>query len=166
MRKPAKLYSSSLCVAAASHLPFSVAEHIGGIGAGTNSRGDVSWTKLSRLSAACFLWPCLAGIMRRHGFFVCASARELDVNVSVEGTSPMCFSRLCPLMLSPLRHHLIALGIAVDILGCTGAVAERAATLHKIIQVAVELWKSAGDLFALSAVMKALQLPQVSDGGR
>ncbi|XP_062975175.1 SH2 domain-containing protein 3A isoform X2 [Elgaria multicarinata webbii] len=59
------------------------------------------------------------------------------------------------------RHHLLALGIAVDILGCTGAVAERAATLHKIIQLAVELWSSAGDLFALSAVMKALQLPQI-----
>uniref|UniRef100_A0A674J9W2 SH2 domain containing 3A n=1 Tax=Terrapene triunguis TaxID=2587831 RepID=A0A674J9W2_9SAUR len=60
------------------------------------------------------------------------------------------------------RHHLIALGIAVDILGCTGAVAERAATLHKIIQLAVELKGSAGDLFALSAVMKGLQLPQIA----
>ncbi|TFJ97046.1 ankyrin repeat domain-containing protein 23 [Platysternon megacephalum] len=60
------------------------------------------------------------------------------------------------------RHHLIALGIAVDILGCTGAVAERAATLHKIVQLAVELKGSAGDLFALSAVMKGLQLPQIA----
>ncbi|XP_053150323.1 breast cancer anti-estrogen resistance protein 3 homolog isoform X2 [Hemicordylus capensis] len=60
------------------------------------------------------------------------------------------------------RHHLLALGIAVDILGCTGAVAERAATLHKIIQLAVELWRSAGDLFALSAVMRGLQLPQIT----
>ncbi|KAL8164560.1 UNVERIFIED_CONTAM: hypothetical protein K2H54_053503 [Gekko kuhli] len=60
------------------------------------------------------------------------------------------------------RHHLIALGIAVDVLGCTGAVAERAATLHKIIQLAEELWRSAGDLFAFSAVMKALQLPQIT----
>ncbi|XP_074836551.1 SH2 domain-containing protein 3A isoform X2 [Carettochelys insculpta] len=60
------------------------------------------------------------------------------------------------------RHHLIALGIAVDILGCTGPVAERAATLHKIIQLAVELKGSAGDLFALSAVMKGLQLPQIA----
>uniref|UniRef100_A0A670ZXY3 Breast cancer anti-estrogen resistance protein 3-like n=1 Tax=Pseudonaja textilis TaxID=8673 RepID=A0A670ZXY3_PSETE len=60
------------------------------------------------------------------------------------------------------RHHLIALGIAVDILGCTGSVAERAATLHKIIQLAVELWRPVGDLFAFSAVMKALQLPQIT----
>ncbi|XP_043388587.1 SH2 domain-containing protein 3A isoform X1 [Chelonia mydas] len=60
------------------------------------------------------------------------------------------------------RHHLMALGITVDILGCTGGVAERAATLHKIVQLAVELKGSAGDLFALSAVMKGLQLPQVA----
>ncbi|XP_063150451.1 SH2 domain-containing protein 3A [Candoia aspera] len=60
------------------------------------------------------------------------------------------------------RHHLIALGIAVDILGCTGSVAERADTLHKVIQLAVELWRPVGDLFALSAVMKALQLPQIA----
>ncbi|CAM4606472.1 unnamed protein product [Lepidochelys kempii] len=60
------------------------------------------------------------------------------------------------------RHHLMALGIAVDILGCTGGVAERAGTLHKIVQLAVELKGSAGDLFALSAVMKGLQLPQVA----
>ncbi|XP_048347495.1 breast cancer anti-estrogen resistance protein 3 homolog isoform X2 [Sphaerodactylus townsendi] len=60
------------------------------------------------------------------------------------------------------RHHLIALGIAVDILGCTGAVTDRAAILHKIIQLAVELWQSAGDLFAFSAVMKALQMPQIT----
>ncbi|XP_070597671.1 breast cancer anti-estrogen resistance protein 3 homolog [Erythrolamprus reginae] len=60
------------------------------------------------------------------------------------------------------RHHLIALGIAVDILGCTGSVAERGATLHKIIQLAVELWRPVGDLFGLSAVMKALQLPQIT----
>ncbi|XP_051898160.1 breast cancer anti-estrogen resistance protein 3 homolog isoform X2 [Pristis pectinata] len=59
------------------------------------------------------------------------------------------------------RHHLIALGIAVDILGCTGSVGQRSAVLHKIIQLAVELKDSMGDLFALSAVMKALELPQI-----
>ncbi|XP_030052732.1 SH2 domain-containing protein 3A isoform X2 [Microcaecilia unicolor] len=59
------------------------------------------------------------------------------------------------------RHHLIALGIVVDILGCTGTVAERAATLHKIIELALELKASVGDLFAFSAVMKALEFPQV-----
>ncbi|XP_066563930.1 breast cancer anti-estrogen resistance protein 3 homolog isoform X2 [Amia ocellicauda] len=59
------------------------------------------------------------------------------------------------------RHHLIALGIAIDILGCTGTVGQRAGVLHKVIQLANELRQTAGDLFAFSAVMKALELPQV-----
>ncbi|XP_063815130.1 breast cancer anti-estrogen resistance protein 3 homolog [Pseudophryne corroboree] len=60
------------------------------------------------------------------------------------------------------RHHLLSLGVAVDILGCTGDVAERAHTLHRVICLASELKDFAGDLFAFSAVMKALTLPQVS----
>ncbi|XP_075702255.1 breast cancer anti-estrogen resistance protein 3 homolog [Rhinoderma darwinii] len=60
------------------------------------------------------------------------------------------------------RHHLLSLGVAVDILGCTGAVTERAHTLHRIICLASELKDTAGDLFAFSAVMKALMLPQVA----
>ncbi|XP_036391619.1 breast cancer anti-estrogen resistance protein 3 homolog isoform X2 [Megalops cyprinoides] len=59
------------------------------------------------------------------------------------------------------RHHLIALGVAVDILGCTGTVGQRAAVLHKVIQLAEQLRLSARDLYAFSAVMKALELPQV-----
>ncbi|XP_067829125.1 breast cancer anti-estrogen resistance protein 3 homolog [Heptranchias perlo] len=59
------------------------------------------------------------------------------------------------------RHHLIALGVAVDILGCTGSVGQRSAVLHKVVQLAVELKDSMGDLFGLSAVMKALELPQI-----
>ncbi|XP_056403449.1 breast cancer anti-estrogen resistance protein 3 homolog [Hyla sarda] len=60
------------------------------------------------------------------------------------------------------RHYLLSLGVAVDILGCTGEVTERAHTLHRIICLASELKDSAGDLFAFSAVMKALMLPQVA----
>ncbi|KAM3921770.1 SH2 domain-containing protein 3A-like isoform 1-T2 [Leptodactylus fuscus] len=60
------------------------------------------------------------------------------------------------------RHHLLSLGVAVDILGCTGTVAERAHTLHRIISLASELKDFAGDLFAFSAVMKALMLPQIA----
>ncbi|XP_025059732.1 SH2 domain-containing protein 3A isoform X1 [Alligator sinensis] len=60
------------------------------------------------------------------------------------------------------RHRVLALGIAVDLLGCTGTVAERTATLHHIIQLARALRDVAGDLFALSAVMSALQLPQIA----
>ncbi|XP_039341693.1 breast cancer anti-estrogen resistance protein 3 isoform X3 [Mauremys reevesii] len=60
------------------------------------------------------------------------------------------------------RHNTMAIGIAVDILGCTGNVDERAATLNRIIQVAVELKDPLGDLYAFSAVMKALEMPQIA----
>ncbi|XP_018583416.2 breast cancer anti-estrogen resistance protein 3 isoform X1 [Scleropages formosus] len=59
------------------------------------------------------------------------------------------------------RHHLLALGVAVDILGCTGTVGQRAAVLHKVVQLAEELRNTAHDLYAFSAVMKALEMPQV-----
>uniref|UniRef100_UPI0037E95F4C SH2 domain-containing protein 3A isoform X1 n=2 Tax=Semicossyphus pulcher TaxID=241346 RepID=UPI0037E95F4C len=59
------------------------------------------------------------------------------------------------------RHHLIALGIAVDILGCTGTVSQRAAVLHKVISLAQALKEHARDLYSFSAVMKALEMPQV-----
>nr|XP_012430639.4 breast cancer anti-estrogen resistance protein 3 isoform X2 [Taeniopygia guttata]XP_030135041.3 breast cancer anti-estrogen resistance protein 3 isoform X2 [Taeniopygia guttata]XP_030135042.3 breast cancer anti-estrogen resistance protein 3 isoform X2 [Taeniopygia guttata] len=60
------------------------------------------------------------------------------------------------------RHNTMAIGIAVDILGCTGNVEDRAATLNRIIQVALELKESLGDLYGFSAIMKALEMPQVS----
>ncbi|XP_039928754.1 breast cancer anti-estrogen resistance protein 3 isoform X1 [Hirundo rustica] len=60
------------------------------------------------------------------------------------------------------RHNTMAIGIAVDILGCTGNVEDRAAALNRIIQVAVELKESLGDLYGFSAIMKALEMPQVS----
>ncbi|XP_069718845.1 breast cancer anti-estrogen resistance protein 3 isoform X1 [Phaenicophaeus curvirostris] len=60
------------------------------------------------------------------------------------------------------RHNTMAIGIAVDILGCTGNVEDRAATLNRIIQVAVELKDTLGDLYAFSAIMKALEMPQVT----
>ncbi|XP_061626299.1 breast cancer anti-estrogen resistance protein 3 homolog isoform X2 [Phyllopteryx taeniolatus] len=59
------------------------------------------------------------------------------------------------------RHHLIALGVAVDILGCTGTVSQRATVLHKFILLARALKEHARDLYAFSAVMKALDMPQV-----
>uniref|UniRef100_A0A8C5LCQ5 Breast cancer anti-estrogen resistance 3 n=2 Tax=Jaculus jaculus TaxID=51337 RepID=A0A8C5LCQ5_JACJA len=60
------------------------------------------------------------------------------------------------------RHNTMAIGIAVDILGCTGTLEERAGTLNKIIQVAVELKDGMGDLYSFSAIMKALEMPQVT----
>ncbi|XP_048051007.1 breast cancer anti-estrogen resistance protein 3 homolog isoform X2 [Megalobrama amblycephala] len=59
------------------------------------------------------------------------------------------------------RHHILALGVAVDLLGCTGTVGQRATVLHRIIQLAQELRNTTQDLYAFSAVMKALELPQV-----
>lgn len=60
------------------------------------------------------------------------------------------------------RHSTMAIGIAVYILGCTGTLEDRAATLSKIIQVAVELKDSMGDLYSFSALMKALEMPQIT----
>nr|XP_020478466.1 breast cancer anti-estrogen resistance protein 3-like isoform X1 [Monopterus albus] len=59
------------------------------------------------------------------------------------------------------RHHLIALGAAVDILGCTGTVSQRAAVLHKCILLAQALKEHAHNLYSFSAVMKALEMPQI-----
>ncbi|KAI5938299.1 Breast cancer anti-estrogen resistance protein 3 [Manis javanica] len=60
------------------------------------------------------------------------------------------------------RHNTMAIGIAVDILGCTGTLEDRAATLNRIIQVAVELKDSMGDLYSFSAIMKALEMSQIT----
>ncbi|XP_032400444.1 breast cancer anti-estrogen resistance protein 3 isoform X2 [Etheostoma spectabile] len=59
------------------------------------------------------------------------------------------------------RHHLIALGVAVDILGCTGTVSQRATVLHKLILLAQALKEHAHNLYSFSAVMKALEMPQI-----
>lgn len=50
---------------------------------------------------------------------------------------------------------------AVDLLGCTGSTEERAALLHKTIQLAAELKSNLGNMFGFAAVMRALELPQV-----
>ncbi|XP_048108588.1 breast cancer anti-estrogen resistance protein 3 isoform X1 [Alosa alosa] len=60
------------------------------------------------------------------------------------------------------RHHTMAIAVAVDILGCTGSLEERAATLNRIILVALELKDAMGDLFAFSSIMKALDMPQIT----
>uniref|UniRef100_A0A3P8UPV3 SH2 domain containing 3A n=1 Tax=Cynoglossus semilaevis TaxID=244447 RepID=A0A3P8UPV3_CYNSE len=59
------------------------------------------------------------------------------------------------------RHHLLALGVAVDVLGCTGTVSQRATVLHKFILLAQALKDHAHDLYSFSAVMKALDMSQV-----
>lgn len=76
----------------------------------------------------------------------------------------MSNNRLVPFDMKSLiqhRHNTMAIGVAVDILGCTGSLEERAATLNRIILVAQELKDSMGDLYAFSSIMKALDMPQV-----
>ncbi|XP_064189406.1 breast cancer anti-estrogen resistance protein 3 isoform X1 [Anguilla rostrata] len=60
------------------------------------------------------------------------------------------------------RHSTMAIGVAVDILGCTGSLEERATTLNRLILVALELKDSMGDLYAFSSIMKALDMPQIT----
>lgn len=60
------------------------------------------------------------------------------------------------------RFYTMSIMVAVDLLGCTGSTEERAALLHKTIQLAAELKSSLGNMFGFAAVMRALELPQVS----
>ncbi|KAK5870670.1 hypothetical protein PBY51_003597 [Eleginops maclovinus] len=60
------------------------------------------------------------------------------------------------------RLQTMSIMFAVDVLGCTGTTEERAGLLHKIIQIAAELKSTMGNMFGFTAVMRALELPQVS----
>uniref|UniRef100_A0A3Q0RIX7 SH2 domain containing 3Cb n=1 Tax=Amphilophus citrinellus TaxID=61819 RepID=A0A3Q0RIX7_AMPCI len=60
------------------------------------------------------------------------------------------------------RFQTMAIMLAVHVLGCTGTTEERACLLYKIIQIAAELKSTMGNMFGFAAVMRALELPQVS----
>uniref|UniRef100_A0ACB8F0D4 SH2 domain-containing protein 3C n=1 Tax=Sphaerodactylus townsendi TaxID=933632 RepID=A0ACB8F0D4_9SAUR len=60
------------------------------------------------------------------------------------------------------RFHTMSIMIAVDILGCTGSMEERASLLHKTIQLAAELKGTMGNMFSFAAVMNALEMTQIS----
>lgn len=60
------------------------------------------------------------------------------------------------------RFNTMSIMMAVDILGCTSSTEERAALLHKTIQLAAELKSNMGNMFGFAAVMKALEMPQIS----
>lgn len=60
------------------------------------------------------------------------------------------------------RFYTMSIFMAVDLLGCTGSTEERAALLHKTIQLAAELKSNLGNMFGFAAVMKALEMPQIS----
>ncbi|KAJ8401964.1 hypothetical protein AAFF_G00375450 [Aldrovandia affinis] len=60
------------------------------------------------------------------------------------------------------RFYTMSIMMAVDLLGCTGSTEERATLLHKTIQLAAELKSNVGNMFGFAAVMRALELPQIS----
>ncbi|KAJ7986900.1 hypothetical protein DPEC_G00333190 [Dallia pectoralis] len=60
------------------------------------------------------------------------------------------------------RFYTMSIMMAVDLLGCTGSTEERASLLHKTIQLAAELKSNLGNMFGFAAVMRALDLPQIS----
>ncbi|XP_018426709.1 PREDICTED: SH2 domain-containing protein 3C isoform X2 [Nanorana parkeri] len=60
------------------------------------------------------------------------------------------------------RFHTMSIMIAVDILGCTGSTEERAALLHKTIQLAAELKGTLGNMYSFAAIMNALEMSQIS----
>ncbi|XP_061625047.1 SH2 domain-containing protein 3C-like isoform X2 [Phyllopteryx taeniolatus] len=60
------------------------------------------------------------------------------------------------------RLHTMATMLAVNVLGCTGTIEERACVLDRMIGIAAELKSNMGNMFGFSAVMRALELPQVT----
>ncbi|XP_010875644.2 SH2 domain-containing protein 3C isoform X2 [Esox lucius] len=60
------------------------------------------------------------------------------------------------------RFYTMSIMMAVDLLGCTGSTEERASLLHKTIQLAAQLKSNLGNMFGFAAVMRALDLPQIS----
>ncbi|XP_061836438.1 SH2 domain-containing protein 3C-like isoform X3 [Nerophis lumbriciformis] len=60
------------------------------------------------------------------------------------------------------RLHVMATTLAVNLLGCTGTAEERAGLLHGMIRTAAELKSNMGNMFGFAAVMRALELPQVT----
>uniref|UniRef100_A0A3P8UPS3 SH2 domain-containing protein n=1 Tax=Cynoglossus semilaevis TaxID=244447 RepID=A0A3P8UPS3_CYNSE len=64
-------------------------------------------------------------------------------------------------LLERFENRDLTLGVAVDVLGCTGTVSQRATVLHKFILLAQALKDHAHDLYSFSAVMKALDMSQV-----
>uniref|UniRef100_A0A667YME8 SH2 domain containing 3Cb n=1 Tax=Myripristis murdjan TaxID=586833 RepID=A0A667YME8_9TELE len=100
----------------------------------------------------------------------CMVARILDVSPEVQrmmgvssGMELLTLPHGQQLRLDLLeRFHTMAVMLAVHVLGCTGTTEERANLLHKTIQIAAELKSSLGNMFGFAAIMRALELPQVS----
>ncbi|KAJ3583136.1 hypothetical protein NHX12_034433 [Muraenolepis orangiensis] len=99
--------------------------------------------------------PLEAGLLRR--------VKEVLVEVEPRTAAQHITRADCTLRLDLLeRYQTMAVVLALFILGCTGSPEERAALLHKAIQIAAQLKSSMGNMFGFSAVMRALELPQVA----
>ncbi|XP_034155997.2 breast cancer anti-estrogen resistance protein 3 homolog isoform X2 [Pangasianodon hypophthalmus] len=116
------------------------------------ARTDVNTTALHMLSVDCQV-ARVTGVTEEQ-------KRMMGVNSGLELITLPHGSQLRQDLLE--RHHLLALGVAVDVLGCTSSVNQRALVLHKAIQLAQALRSTAHDLYAFSAIMKALELPQLT----
>ncbi|CAB1321713.1 unnamed protein product, partial [Coregonus sp. 'balchen'] len=100
----------------------------------------------------------------------CMVARIL--NVTPEMQRKMGVSSGMELLTLPHGHQLrldllerfqtMSIMLAVDVLGCTGSTEERASLLHKTIQMAAELKSNLGNMFGFAAIMRTLELPQIS----
>ncbi|TRY74125.1 hypothetical protein DNTS_026674, partial [Danionella cerebrum] len=55
------------------------------------------------------------------------------------------------------RFYTMSIMMAVDLLGCTGSTEERAALLHKTIQLAAELKSTMGNMFGFAAISRLEQ---------
>nr|XP_055056667.1 SH2 domain containing 3Cb isoform X3 [Misgurnus anguillicaudatus] len=64
------------------------------------------------------------------------------------------------------RFHTMSIMLAVQVLGCTGSVDERAALLHKIISLAYELQSNMRNMFGFAVAMKCLEFPQITRLGK
>uniref|UniRef100_A0A8C4NAY3 SH2 domain-containing protein 3C n=1 Tax=Eptatretus burgeri TaxID=7764 RepID=A0A8C4NAY3_EPTBU len=60
------------------------------------------------------------------------------------------------------RFCLLSIGLAVDVLGCTGSVKERADLMQRYVCTACTLWKPIGDLYGFAALMVGLEMTQVA----
>ncbi|KAJ8006071.1 hypothetical protein DPEC_G00124450 [Dallia pectoralis] len=100
----------------------------------------------------------------------CMAARILNVTPEMQkkmgvssGMELLTLPHGCQLRLDLLeRFQTMSLMLAVNVLGCTGSAEERAALLHKAIEMAAELKSSMGNMFGFAAIMRTLELPQIS----
>ncbi|KAJ3604974.1 hypothetical protein NHX12_027025 [Muraenolepis orangiensis] len=106
--------------------------------------------------------PLEMSVLKRVKELLAEVARILGVSCDMQRM--MGVASGLELLTLPHGHQFYTMSImvAVDLLGCTGTTEERAALLHKTILLAAELKTCLGNMFGFAAVMRALDLPQIS----